>query len=808
MQNRYICVHGHFYQPPRENPWLETVEVQDSAYPYHDWNDRITAECYAANAASRILDDEGFITGIVNNYAKISYNFGPTLLAWMETNTPDVYDAVLRADALSRERFSGHGSAMAQAYNHIILPLANQRDKLTQIVWGIRDFESRYGRFPEGMWLPETAVDLESLDIMAEQGLRFVLLSPGQAGRVRPAGDEDWREVEGGALDTGKPYVQNLPGGGDIAVFFYDGQMSHRVAFENMLKDGRRFGRELAEGFGEGDEPRLVHIASDGETYGHHHRNGDMALAYALYHIESEELARLTNYGEFLERHPPEWEVEIIENTSWSCAHGVERWRADCGCNSGMHPGWSQAWRRPLREALDWLRDRVHETYEKRMAEYVDDPWAARNDYISVVLDRSPENVDRFFHEHGAGKPRGRDRTRALELLEMARHGMLMFTSCGWFFDELSGIETVQVIEYAGRAVQLHDGIESAGLEEPFLKRLGQALSNLPEHGDGKRIYEEFVRPAMLDLEKVGAHYAISSLFEDYPEEVSVACYTARRTGYDSFESGRVRMAVGEARLRSDLTCESGDLRFGVIHLYDHNVSCGISGAMPDDAFQELRKGFAECYNSADFTRAVRLLDRHFGESLYNMESLFRDQQREVLDTLIATSRENAIAAYRPIYEQNAPFMRFLKNASTPCPRALSAAGYFVLNDDLKQEFDRPEMSGDTIRSLLQEAELSGIDLDADTLEYTLRKTLEASADRMMENPGDGSRLEHLLTVVELVYELPFDVNLREVQNDHWTLRNTAYPEFTDKAEKGDEDAIAWVGTFEVLAEKLMIRLQ
>ena len=448
---RYICIHGHFYQPPRENPWLEDIEIQDSAYPYHDWNERITAECYAPNSASRNLDGEGRILDIVSNYSRISFNFGPTLLSWMEHSAPETYQAILEADKQSIDWRSGHGNALAQVYNHIIMPLASTRDRRTQILWGIRDFEYRFRRPPEGMWLAETAVDNETLDLLAEYGIKFTILAPRQAWRVRKIGTGKWKDVSGSRIDPSRAYLCRLPSGRTINLFFYDGPISQAVAFENLLKKGEDFAHRLLSGFSDQRTwPQLVHIATDGETYGHHQRFGDMALAYALNHIEGNGIARITNYGEYLEKHPPTHEVQIFENSSWSCVHGIERWRDDCGCNSGGHPGWNQAWRKPLREALDWLRERLSFIYENAASEYLKDPWEARDRYIGVILDRSKENVEKFFQAHSA-KPLSHDeKILVLKLLEMQRHAMLMYTSCGWFFDELSGLETVQVIQYAG----------------------------------------------------------------------------------------------------------------------------------------------------------------------------------------------------------------------------------------------------------------------------------------------------------------------------------------------------------------------
>jgi alpha-amylase/alpha-mannosidase (GH57 family) len=559
---RYICIHGHFYQPPRENPWLEAVELQDSAHPYHDWNERITAECYAPNATSRILDGEGRIVQLVNNYTKISFNFGPTLLAWMVRYAPNVYQSILDADKESQEVFGGHGSALAQAYNHVILPLANSRDKRTQILWGMRDFEHRFQRKPEGMWLPETAVDLESLDILSEQGILFTILAPRQAKRMRPIGKKEWQDVSGGRIDPTMPYVHHLPSGRKIVLFFYDGPIARSVAFEGVLVSGESFAGRLLGGFSEKRNwPQILNIATDGESYGHHHRHGDMALAYALHYIESNGLARLTNYGAYLEKHPPTHEVEIFENSSWSCVHGVERWRKPCGCNSGKHSGWNQKWRAPLREALDWLRDTLVATHTGKARSFFKEPWRARDEYIQLVLDRSPENTAQFFDRHALRALNPEESITALKLLELQRQAMLMYTSCGWFFDEISGIETVQILQYAGRALQLAEEAHGDLLKPRFAVLLEKAKSNIPEYKDGKRIFEKLVTPSAVDLGKVGAHYAMSSLFEDYGEHAGINCFSVDREAYQRSEAGKVRLALGRVKVTSEVTTESERIR-------------------------------------------------------------------------------------------------------------------------------------------------------------------------------------------------------------------------------------------------------
>ncbi len=613
----YICVHGHFYQPPRENPWLEAIELQDSARPYHDWNERINAECYAPNAAARILDKEKGIVKIVNNYAKISFNFGPTLLSWIEANDPAVYKAILEADAESSKAFSGHGSALAQPYNHMIMPLANERDKYTQAFWGIRDFEHRFGRRPEGMWLPEAAVDLATLEVLASLGIKFTVLAPNQARRVRETSGSDWKEVSNSSIDPTTVYAIALPSGKTVNVFFYDGPISRSVAFEGVLDNGQQFAERLLGAFSKATRswPELVHIATDGETYGHHHKFGEMALAYALDYIESKGLAELINYGLYLDRHPPTHAVEVFENSSWSCVHGVERWRSNCGCNSGGHPGWNQQWRAPLREALDWLRDTLVPLFEANARKLLKDPWAARNDYIDVVLDRSPASLERFLAKHALRPLDDSEAITVWKLMELERHAMLMYTSCGWFFDELSGIETVQVMQYAGRAVQLAEQLFGDRRESVFIEKLSQAKSNIPEHQDGARIYQKFVRPAFVDLRKVGAHYSIRSLFEPYETETRIYQYKVERQAVLNLARGdkqEQQFAAGLARFTSGVTQESAVLGFAAFERGDFNPAGGVLKAASPKAFRAFVERIKEVFSRGDMDEVNRILQQEF----------------------------------------------------------------------------------------------------------------------------------------------------------------------------------------------------
>jgi len=802
--NRYICIHGHFYQPPRESPWLEAVELQDSAAPYHDWNERVTAECYAPNAFARLLDGENRIQGIVNNYSRISFNFGPTVLAWMKAKAPEVHEAIVAADRESLERFGGHGSALAQCYNHMIMPLAHPRDKVTQVRWGLRDFESRFGRKAEGMWLPECAVDVESLEILAEHGIQFTILSPFQASRARPIGGEDWQDVNGGRVDPSRSYQVALPSGRSIAVFFYDAPVSQAVAFERLLHNGQRFAHRLLDAFDDGrDGDQLVHIATDGESYGHHHRQGEMALAYALHHIESNGLARITNYSEFLAEHPPQWEAEVHGPSAWSCSHGVDRWVKHCGCNSGGRSGWNQNWRQPLRDALDWLRDELAPLYQEHAVSYLRDPWAARDDYISLMLDRSGENLERFFERHSQGVLDEERQVAALRLLEMQRHAMLMFTSCGWFFDELSGIETVQVIQYGARAIQLAEGLTTHALEASFLKRMDGARSNIREFRDGRRVYEWFVKPAILDREKVGAHYAVSSLFESYPETARVYSYTVEQEDRQVYSAGNARLALGRARVRFEVTHNADVITYGVLHMGDHSLNCGVRHYQGFEEYELLVKEMHESFDRADFPATIRLMDRHFGESHYSLKNLFRDEQRRILDQILAATRDDIHNTYRLMTDRFTPLLRFLADIRAPAPPALRLAHEFVMNSELLRQFDGDVLDIERVQTLLQEAEAGKVALDLDSLAYGFKAHLDRLVDRWQDVPEDADLAQQFLLATELLQTLPFEVNLWKPQNVFSVMKHTIRVEVQARTGDDDESAQAWLTLFDRIGEYL-----
>lgn len=678
---KYICIHGHFYQPPRENAWLEVIEVQDSAHPYHDWNERITAECYGPNAASRILDAKGVIQQITNNYSRISFNFGATLLSWMEENDPETYSAILQADRESMKHFGGHGSAIAQVYNHIIMPLAHPRDRETQIIWGIRDFEYRFNRRPEGMWLAETAVDVDTLELLANYDIKFTILAPRQARAFRKIGDADWTTTDVQLIDSRQPYLFPLPSGKSIVLFFYDGEISQGVAFNGLLNDGRKFAEQLISSLDvDATEPQLAHIATDGETYGHHHKHGDMALAFCLDYIDRKPNHRLTNYSEYLSKHAPAWEAQIHENSSWSCAHGVERWRNDCGCNTGGKPGWNQKWRKPLREALDWLRDEIEKNYFSETSSFLHDPWAARNDYIGVILRRNDEAIQKFMRDHCS---RNVETNHVMRLMEIQRNAMLMYTSCGWFFDEVSGIETTQILQYACRAMQLMNQIRENTLEREFLTRLESVPSNVPGLQHAANIYNRYVLPAKIDLKRVGMHYAVASVFEDDPDSSPVYNYTTVNEVFVRKEAGEQKLSLGITRVKSNVTRTEQRFAFAVIYMGKHNIIGNISLDMEEDKFASMQMRMITSFEEGRLGDIIGLMQTYFGPEKYTIWQLFADEKRKVFNYITEQSMLELEDSLRRVYNRDYPLVTALHHNGIPIPNAYRASFEYILNVDL-----------------------------------------------------------------------------------------------------------------------------
>jgi len=777
MNRRWVCIHGHFYQPPRENPWLEAVEPQPSAHPYRDWNERITAECYRPNSAARVVDNANQIIRIVDNYQRMSFNVGATLMSWLEEHAPDVHANLIDADRASVARFSGHGSAMAQAYNHVIMPLATPRDRATQVRWGIADFKHRYGRMPEGMWLPECAADTGSLEALAAEGIQFTVLAPYQARAWRPP-NGGWRTTP---VDTGRAYKCHLPSGRSIDLFFYDGPTAQAVAFERLLANGHEIiARMIKRGDVEGGGPTLCHIATDGETYGHHHRYGDMALAWALAQVEQGwQNTRLTNYAEFRALVPATWEVQLSENTSWSCAHGIDRWRDDCGCNGGGKPGWNQKWRRPLRDAFDWLREQAAAAMDGVGAMLFKDPWAARDAYVDVLLHRTNDVTgarNRFLVEQASHPLAPEERQRALMLMEMARHAMLMYTSCGWFFDDLSGIETVQCMQYALRVAELVEEIGGNPVEPELIDRISAGRSNLADEGDGRKVWAQRVRPARIDPEKVCAHVAVHTLVEadnrSTPGSLDVYGYHVDFIDRIERRSGRARMVAGTVRVRGQLTEAATSLCFAGLHLGEQHLTGGVRQRPDEQQWSHILEELTGALKTADVFSAQRAIDHHFPGGHLSLAALLPGTRERVLAGVLGDSIASASEALGALYDEQLPLVRWLVSRDLPVPEVLRTTAEATLRRRVLANLRAPDASFSALREQMSEAIEVKISLDTPEIALAASDGLRRLIEQLAQASGelDSVALDTVARAAEVAARMKNDVDLWFAQNATFKL--------------------------------------
>ncbi len=780
--NKYICIHGHFYQPPRENAWLEEIELQESAHPYHDWNERITNECYGPNGVSRILNDEGKIVDIVNNYAKMSFNFGPTLLSWMQKKRSKEYQYILEADKLSLELFNGHGSAIAQVYNHIIMPLATRRDKETQVKWGIYDFVQRFERQPKGMWLAETAVDTETLEILAENGIEFTVLAPRQAKQYRKISDCEWTE----GINPNLPYRFALPSGREIVLFFYDGPRSQGVAFSGVLNDGKRFAKSLTSGFNEdATATELLHIATDGESYGHHHTNGDMALAYCIRHIETEGLARVTNYSEFLSLVDVEHEVEIHENSSWSCAHGVERWRSDCGCQTGGDDTWNQAWRKGLRDALNWLRDTFDGVFEEEMSVFHKDCWKLRNAYIDVLFDRSRNKIQTFLDKHFHQDLQASEKTKIIRLLEMQKQSMYMFTSCGWFFNEVSGIETIQILQYANRGIQLAEREADVLIEKAFIEQLSLAKSNLPDHQDAGHIYRQYVMPKRLSLTKVGMHYAVTSLFSDTSEVMTILNYDCTSEVFERFTSGMHILAIGRTSVKSNVTLSQKHFSFVILYLDNHHLVGNTSNKLLEEEYSAMVQQIKAAFQTSNISQVMDVMAAYFPSKRFSFFNLFKDEQIKVLSKVLDRNVSRAINSYEKINERNYGLINIMSSSNLTIPFALRKNLETVLAIRLKQLMTSPSILIDInlLQRTIQDIQKWKFPIDYERFNFLSTRSIGRLITFYNKTDQKQKVLDNLYETLSCLRQIDLNPAINELQNFVFHLiREKAFTEQEEKS--------------------------
>ncbi len=773
---KYLTIHGHFYQPPRENPWLEEIEIQDSARPFHDWNERVSYECYEPNSVSRIVDDKNKILDIVNNYQKMSFNIGPTLLSWMEKYAPCSYRRIINADKNSIELYGGHGCAIAQVYNHIIMPLANTNDKYTQAIWGIRDFQKRFGRSPEGIWLAETAVDAETLEVLIDLGIRYTILSPYQAQCVRKINadkNEEWHDVSWGSIDPSQAYRYYVEGTDNkkyIDLFFYDGAISKSVAFDFLLTDGEKFARRLLDGYTESRQrPQLVNIATDGESYGHHTKFGDMALSYVL-GVKAKDLGfEITNYGQYLEMYPPEYEVDIKPVSSWSCSHGVERWKDDCGCNTGAAPGWNQKWRKPLRDALDYLRDELIKLCSAEGAKYYNDFWDARNKYIDVILDRNDDTINKFLKENCISGIKAKDKVNALKLMEIQRFCMLMYTSCGWFFAEISGIETVQIMKYAARAIQLAADFSKTNYEEKFLNILAKAKSNIPEYENGKKIYEKFVKPSVVRIEQIVCHWAISSLYTNLEDLNEIYCYKIKKLNYETVKNGHAELVFGKIEITSKITLEKWITGFAMLKTPESEFYCSVKECDPKEDFSKGREVLKKAFMSNVLLETLKGFEKHYSANFYSLKDVLLDKRKTILDSVLKSRLTRVANTYEELYEELKTPVEHLAKLGMDIPDAFRVSAKFCLIKRLEElltnihDFRNEEFLNE-IKTIKDNTEKFFINLNKSNSGVIIAKKLQSLIDELSQSM-DFKTADEIFAIFELIEILGLNVEIKVAQN-------------------------------------------
>ncbi len=722
----YITIHGHFYQPPRENPYLNTIERQPSASPFHNWNERIYHECYRTNVFARIFNDQGEIVGIVNNFEYLSFNIGATLMSWLENYDLEVYQKIIEADQKSSLRLNGHGNAIAQVYNHIILPLANERDKYTQIRWGKEDFRKRFGRETEGMWLAETAVDLATIKALIDENIKFIILAPTQAYKCREIATEEnssqeWFTVAGGQIDPTRPYRCYINDTEYIDIFFYDGPISGDIGFGDVLNSSANFVSRLKLAIrGDHRTSQIISVGTDGETFGHHKRDREKCLAYALTKEFPAQNWTVTNFAHYLSINPPTWEVQLKPVTAWSCSHGVGRWQDDCGCGGG--DGIQLKWRRPLREALNWLRDELIKVYEDKGYQFFHNPWDARNDYIKVILHRNSEVIQDFLNNHANHSLNAEENIDAFRLLEMQRNALLMFTSCGWFFEEISRPEGTQILRYAARALELAGEIAGIQLEKEFLVHLTKAPSNSSKFANGAEIYHKLVVTSQVTFEQVAAHYAISSLFTNYQSIHQLYCYTAYQLDYQKQQIGSLTLAIGQVKLVSNVTGENTHYIFAVLHLGGWDFHCCIQPFNNRLFYTQVKDQLFDSFKQASIVEIILTMSKLFGNKYFDLKHLFVEERRNIIEQLTDSTKKRLDQLYTQVYRENYSILQAFQQDDLPVPQELQVAADIAISYRCLQNMTDLEKSFDDLNALdIHLLELMAIATEANHLQCDLK---------------------------------------------------------------------------------------
>ncbi len=767
----YAVIHGHFYQPPRENPWLEIIERQRPAAPFHDWNERITAECYMPNTVSRILNPTGQIDGIVNNFEHISFNIGPTLFAWLERHSPATYAKIIAADYASRSRNNGHGNALAQAFSHMILPLASDSDLETQLIWGIEDFKRRFERPPEGMWLPETAASNRVMAALVRHRIAFTILAPSQAAAVRPIGETNWTDVSKGGLDPRRPYryfirdAKGRPSDRHIDIFFFDEPVSRAMSFEHLLTDAGLFADALVAAAGGAEGAGFVNVATDGETFGHHEPFADMCLAFFFDEEAAARGIRPVNHAHYLEIAPVTWEVDIkpgpnSEGTAWSCSHGTGRWQRDCGCATGGPPWWRQTWRAPLRKAFDRLRLKLDAVFSEQAGAFLKDPTAARNDYISVVLDRREETVAAFISRNASRPLEGDDRMKLIRLMESQRHAMYMYTSCGWFFAEIAGLEAVQNMRYAAMAIEMLDGFTEEPLMQDLLDDLAQAPSNVPEMKDGRNVFRRLVWPSMMTMEKVVAARVMSALVTENSHAWQPISYAVESLAAESLPD-RYRSSFGMARCKSRTTGESRSYSYYVTQFTPRDVRCYIKRVHDGDEHERLRQRIA--------STAKANLPRIFEGKFISWGDLLPEVASGIMSALVDQDLETLRSHFTDLFQENLELFEALVTAGAELPYEVRGLVRYALsrlfhNEVLTRRGDWRRDNFVRSREYVDTAGRLGVDIDTRDVDQLVTEDLLAEAEAIKGDLGPR-HFQNVISILEVGAGLGLSLRRDLVEN-------------------------------------------
>jgi len=764
-----LVIHGHFYQPPRENPWTGVIDDQPSAQPYPNWNDRVYYECYRPNAFARVFDlKTGLVENIINNYEYISFNIGPTLLSWMEIYHPGTYRRILESDQKSVKRNNGHGNAIAQGYNHTILPLCNEADRVTQVKWGVEDFKHRFHREPESLWLPETACNDATLSVMINEGLKYVILSPEQAERVRPLSGGDWQDVSSGNIDFSMPYryFHRDGSGRHIDIFFYNKDIARGVAFEGALISSQALIDRIARV--EVGENRIVQTATDGESYGHHTKFGDRSLAYALEEEAPKRGYWVTNYAAYLEKFPPTMEAEIKagpdgNGTAWSCAHGVGRWYRDCGCQTGAREGWNQAWRGPLRNAFDYVRDTVGVYFEQQRGKLFIDPWATRNDYIQLVLDPGASRRE-FLQRHAGRELSESEVVQALTQLEIQHNAMLMYTSCAWFFNEISGIETTQVLRYAARIFDLLATLGYPSPEDKFLEILSEAHSNILEYGTGADVYRRFSEPTRVRPQGVVAHLAISSLVNHTLEKGKAGGFIYSIEDARKEEHGRFKLMSGRAFLQEAMTRQHFHFAFAGLHLGGIDFYGAVRPFTRKEEYEASSKILWDQFYLVSLPKLLRVMQEEFGPEEFGVEQLLPENKQIIFKDIYGSLVDHFSEQYVRLYEDNRRNLEMLQSVGFELPKEIKAAAEFTFGKLFEEEIQKKEWFKDpeAYRNMIELADgvtQHGYQIDRFAAEHTFRDLITEIVEGTMEKPTDEN-IRASIAVVQLAKKLGLSASL------------------------------------------------